>query len=299
MTESVRKPLRALFRTAMQFYPREYGKYSLLMKFYFPYLAPVSPTKEIITLHDGIRMELVLNEYVQSQLYLFGTFEPATVKVLKRLVKSGDTVLDIGANVGYLSLVLAKCVGNSGKVFSFEPDAKNFALLKRNLELNADCNIEPIATAVSDSHQPIRLYHAKFDFNAGAHSMLPSEKHSTDFIEISATTIDDFAKSHELKKIDVIKIDIEGAEMKAFNSMSETLRQSRPVVVCELCEEHQVRAGYTTQAVKKWMAETFDMHAFKVMESGKLKKTPIEETHLADNIVFVPSERVHEVKTLL
>ncbi len=298
MTESVRKPLRALFRTAMQFYPREYGKYSLLMKIYFPYLAPTLPTKEVVTLHDGIRMELVLNEYVQSQLYLFGTFEPATVKVLKRLVKSGDTALDIGANVGYLSLVLAKCVGNSGKVFSFEPDAKNFALLKRNLELNADCNITPISMAVSDSHQPIRLYHAKFDFNGGAHSMLPSEKHSSNFIEIPATTIDEFVNAHELKKIDVIKIDIEGAEMKAFNGMSETLHQSRPFVVCELCEEHQARAGYTTQAVKKSMAETFDMHAFKVTESGKLKETPMEETHLADNIVFVPSERVQEVKPL-
>jgi len=101
------------------------------------------------------------------------------------------------------------------------------------------------------------------------------------------------------KKIDVIKIDIEGAEMKAFNGMTETLRNSRPLIVCELCEEHQARAGYTTQAVKKWMAETFDMQAFKVMESGKLKETPIEETHLADNIVFVPHERVQEVKALL
>jgi len=244
-------------------------------------------------------MELVLNEYLQSQLYLFGEFEPATVKVLKRLVKSGDTVLDIGANVGYISLVLAKCVENSGKVFSFEPDSKNFASLKRNLALNADCNIEPIAKAVSDSHQPIRLYHAKFDFNAGAHSMLPSEKHSSDFVEIEATTIDEFVTSHGLKKIDVIKIDIEGAEMKAFNGMTETLRNSRPLIVCELCEEHQVRAGYTTQAVKKWMAETFDMQAFKVMESGRLTETPIEATHLADNIVFVPHERVHEVKALL
>ncbi len=299
MTEGIKKPLRALFRTAMQFYPREYGKYSILMRLYFPYLAPISLTKEVVTLHDGIRMELVLNEYVQSQLYLFGTFEPATVNVLKRLVKSGDTALDIGANVGYISLVLAKCVGNSGKVFSFEPDSKNFALLKRNLELNADCNITPISMAVSDSHQPIRLYHAKFDFNSGAHSMLPSEKHSNEFVEIEATTIDDIVKSHEIKKVDVIKIDIEGAEMSAFNGMSETLRQNRPFIVCELCEEHQARAGYTTQAVKKWMAETFDMHAFKVMESGKLKETPMEETHLADNIVFVPSERIHEVKTLL
>jgi FkbM family methyltransferase len=135
-----------------------------------------------------------------AQLYLFGTFEPATVKVLKRLVKSGDTALDIGANVGYMSLVLAKFVGKSGRVFSFEPDSKNFASLKRNLALNPDCNIAPIAKAVSDSHQPIRLYHAKFDFNAGAHSMLPSEKHSSDFVEIEATTIDEFVTSHGLKK---------------------------------------------------------------------------------------------------
>lgn len=299
MTELVRKPLRALFRAATQFYPREHGKYSILMKIYFPYLAPVPPSKEVVSLNSGIRMELELNEYLQSQLYLFGTFEPATVKVLKRLVKSGDTVLDIGANVGYIALEMAKRVGSSGKVFAFEPDEKNFNLLKRNLELNPDCNIEPIARAVSETNAPIRLYKSMVDFNNSAHSTLPSEKHSTDFIEIPTTTIDRFVQENDIQKIDVIKIDIEGAEMSAFKGMRQTLSRFRPIVLSELCAEHQSRAGYTTQAVKEWMTTTFQMQAFKVAESGTLHKVSLAEEHLADNIVFIPNERIPEFQPLI
>ncbi len=299
MKEWVKRPLRALFRAVTRCYPREYGKYSLLMKFYFPYLAPVPPSKEVVVLSSGIRMELELNEYVQSQLYLFGNFEPATVKVLKRLLKSGDTVLDIGANVGYIALEMAKSVGTSGKVFAFEPDTKNFALLKRNLELNPDCNIEPIALGVSETNTTLLLYKANFDFNGGAHSTLPSEKHAADFIEIPTTTIDDFVQSHNIQKLNAIKIDIEGAEMSAFKGMRQTLSRFRPIVISELCAEHQERAGYTTQAVKEWMATNFQMQPFKISESGTLQKVALEETHLADNIVFMPSERIREFQLLI
>lgn len=300
MTELVKKPLRALFRAATQLYPREYGKYSILMKIYFPYLAPVPPSKEVVTLNSGIRMELELNEYVQSQLYLFGNFEPATVKVLKRLLKSGDTVLDIGANVGYIALEMAKHIEASGKVFAFEPDAKNFALLKRNLDLNPDCNIEPIALAVSDTNAPLRLYKSIIDFNDSAHSTLPSEKHSANnFTEIPATTIDDFVQSRGVQKLNAIKIDIEGAEMNAFKGMRQTLSRFRPMVIAELCAEHQARAGYTTQAVKEWMETDVQMQAFKISDNGTLHRVKLEEEHVADNIAFIPSERIHEFQLLI
>lgn len=299
MTEWVKRPLRALFRAATQFYPREHGKYSILMNLYFPYLAPFPPSKERVTLSSGIQMELELNEYLQAQLYLFGTFEPATVKVLKRLLKSGDTVLDIGANVGYIALEMAKHIGASGKVFAFEPDTKNFALLKRNLDLNPDCNIEPIPLAVSEANAPLRLYKSIIDFNDSAHSTLPSEKHSVDFIEIPATTIDDFVQSRGVQKLNVIKIDIEGAEMSAFKGMRQTLSRFRPMVIAELCAEHQARAGYTTHAVKEWMAADVQMQAFKISDNGMLHKVKLEEEHVADNVAFIPSERIREVQSLI
>ncbi len=194
---------------------------------------------------------------------------------------------------------MAKHIGASGKVFAFEPDAKNFALLKRNLDLNPDCNIEPIALAVSDTNAPLRLYKANFDFNGGAHSILPSEKHLTEFVEIPATTIDDFVQSRSVQKLNAIKIDIEGAEMSAFKGMRQTLSRFRPIVIAELCAEHQARAGYTTQAVKEWMATTVQMQAFKISDNGTLHRVKLEEKHVADNIVFIPSERIREVQPLI
>lgn len=299
MTELVRKPLRALFRAATQFYPREHGKYSILMKIYFPYLAPVPPAKQIVTLNGGIRMELELNEYLQSQLYLFGTFEPSTVKALKRLLRSGDVALDIGGNVGYIALEMAKRVGRSGKIFAFEPDSKNFALLKRNIELNPDCDIEPLPLAVSDSSAPIRLYKSTVDFNDSAHSTLPSEKHSSEFVEIPTTTIDEFVSSRGLKTINAIKIDIEGAEMSAFKGMTKTLANHRPIVLAELCAEHQARAGYSTQDVKAWLWNAARLQAFKISESGALTTVEPSTPHVADNVVFIPEERIDEFRNLI
>src|SRR5580692_6023609 len=102
----------------------------------------ISSARSIVGKNDGVEVErrglrwaLDLGEGIDFSIYLLGAFEPGTQATLKKLVKSGDVVFDIGANVGAHTLGIAQSVGGSGKVYAFEPADFAFAKLKRNLAL--------------------------------------------------------------------------------------------------------------------------------------------------------------------
>src|SRR5271166_1677150 len=97
---------------------------------------------------DGIRYHLDLNEGIDFSIYLLGAFEPGTQKTLQELVKSGDVVFDIGANIGAHTLGIAKSVGSSGRVYAFEPADFAFAKLKRNLALNPELEVRTQAQQI-------------------------------------------------------------------------------------------------------------------------------------------------------
>jgi uncharacterized protein YifE (UPF0438 family) len=79
----------------------------------------------------------------------------------------------------------------------------------------------------------------------------------------------------------------------------QVLGRDRPIILCELCQEHQARAGYTVQSLKAFLINTFQMRAFLVLESGKLRPVTIEEHHITDNVVFLPNERASEFHHLV
>lgn len=154
--------------------------------------------------------------------------EPLTIKVFKDIVKEGYTVVDLGANIGYFTLLAARLVGNSGKVYSFEPEPKNYRCLCKNIELNGYNNICAEQAAVSNVAGKRKLFIAN---ETGAHTIRSShdsgyfnDKEFGEFVEVSTIVLNDFFDKDE--KIDVIKMDIEGSEMAAFLGMDEIIRRS-------------------------------------------------------------------------
>src|SRR5258708_4586206 len=85
-------------------------------------------------------------------------YEPMETRLFKKEIKPGQTVLDIGANIGYYTLIAAKLVGPSGKVYAFEPDPTNFKILKKNVERNGHSNVVLVNQAVADKNKKVRLY---------------------------------------------------------------------------------------------------------------------------------------------
>lgn len=156
-----------------------------------------------------------------------GQYDPETVACFRSYLKEGMIVVDIGANLGYFTVIAARRVGPRGKVFSYEPDPRNFHLLEKNISVNGFRNVTAIPSAISDKIGSRELF---FGDNNTTHSF--SDKRATGRSESVATdTLDDSLSAQGSLKVDIIKMDIEGAEPLALEGMKKTIAYNSDLVV--------------------------------------------------------------------
>jgi FkbM family methyltransferase len=155
-------------------------------------------------------------------LSLNQVYEPFETELIRNLVHENDTVLDVGANIGYYTLILASLVGPGGRVFAFEPDPDNFALLKKNIESNGYKNVVLVNAALSDQPGTLKLYLC--DDNRGDHRIYPSGDDRR-AIQIRAISADDYLKGSSAE-IAFIKMDVQGAEGKVLRGMERLLERT-------------------------------------------------------------------------
>lgn len=144
-----------------------------------------------------------------------GIFEPFETGICKREIKPGDIIVDIGANIGYYTLIFARLVGSKGKVYAFEPDPTNFELLRANVEANGYQNVVLEQKAVSSKEWEATLHLSKG--NLGDHRLYDSLD-DRDTILVEAIALDRYFENIE-REINFIKMDIQGAEPGAFAGM--------------------------------------------------------------------------------
>ena len=171
-----------------------------------------------------------------------GMHEDTECKLLESQIQKGQTVLDIGANIGYFSLHLSACVGQTGKVYSFEPDPGNLMILMENLSSNNCDNVQVIQKALSSELGKVSLY--RDEFNYGAHSLSSDNLAAgpKSEVEIEAMTLDSFLRK-EGAHVDWIKMDIEGAEGLVLKGAQETLRKDHPSILMEFWPAGLERMG--------------------------------------------------------
>ncbi len=177
---------------------------------------------------DGHR--LYLDPADSNRMSIRNEYEPLQTKLVKQLVKSGDTALDLGANIGYYTLLLARQVGAEGHVIAFEPDPDNLALLRKNLDANGYTNVTVEAKAVSDAPGEVKLY--KENWNDATPSLWEST-HCTTSVPVECVRLDDLLAGDDgaLPHVDFIKMDIEGAEGKALRGMRALLDANPDVTI--------------------------------------------------------------------
>ena len=162
-------------------------------------------------------------------LSIFKIYEPNQTKIVKKYVHEGDVVIDVGAHVGYYTLLMAQLVGKNGKVYSFEPDPVNFELLKKSVEINGFENVVLIQKAVSDTTEKIKLFLGDNDsaINRIYDAKLGDAKKS---IDVESITIDEYFKEND-KLFNFIKIDSEGSEAKIITGMEKFLTNNRKLIM--------------------------------------------------------------------
>lgn len=160
-----------------------------------------------------------------------GSFEPHLIESFKKVCRPGSIVLDIGANVGYHTLFLSQLAGESGRVFAFEPNSENCRIILLGAEHNLVTNIILVPIALSDSRG-----WAYFSSHIGSNGGLVSQQFAT--LQGHGTVVPTFKLDDlSLPNVDVIKIDVEGAEYKALKGGEELLTRSRPAIFCEFSME--------------------------------------------------------------
>ena len=188
---------------------------------------------------SDVEWDLDLREGIDFSIWLLGSFEPETVRCYQKIVKAGDIVLDIGANIGAHALLLAQAVGADGKVYAFEPTDFAFTKLSKNCSINPglakrihclQCML--VDQEVSGTPTPGLYSSWPLKEDAGLHELHQGRLMTTAGAE--ARTLDSVISSLKLDRVDCIKLDIDGFECGMMRGASEVLTRCKPVIIMEL-----------------------------------------------------------------
>jgi FkbM family methyltransferase len=192
---------------------------------------------QVVICRNGITWELNLKEGIDFSIFLLGGFELATLRLYESIVRAGDIVLDIGANIGAHTLPFAKLVGSNGRVYAFEPTQYAFEKLGRNVKANpaVSSRIELVhAMLVAESRKSVALeIYSSWPLNQheGLHKQHRGKLMSTS--DAAAIALDDFVDGRGINRIDFVKLDVDGNEAGVLAGSVNTLRRFRPRVLME------------------------------------------------------------------
>lgn len=181
---------------------------------------------------EGIRLSLNLQS---EKDYWLGTYEPELQEAVAELVRPGMVAYDVGANIGYITLLLARSVGEAGRVIAFEALPANLSRLRTNLGLNALISwIDVVPMAVTDTTSRVRFLVGPSGGMGKAEGSAGRELKYKESIDVLGISLDDFVYQQGNPPPEVVKMDIEGGEVLALPGMSEVLSTARPLILMEL-----------------------------------------------------------------
>ena len=203
----------------------------------------------------GSNMTLDLSIHIDRQVYM-GCYEPLNTYRFGRVVQVGDTVFDVGANIGYFTALAARRVGPAGRVFAFEPHPFNFPLLARMIEDNRLRQVTPLEFGLdeSDGSGVVHMSHQS-DYANRAATMVGSAEGQV-AAAVATRSIDSFVKERGNERIDLLKVDVDGFETRILKGAKETLAEGKIRHVIIELSPHWLRAsGSSQEEVVRLLAE--------------------------------------------
>ena len=216
-----------------------------------------------------------IHDAMGRRIFKRGSLHPDhTSFFLKLPFADGDVILDIGANIGWYSIVLKNNIKPNVTVYAFEPEPLNFELLKKNIAHNQITNIEAVNKAVAEKsgESTLFLYHPK---NSGRHSLLDINPQTNKSIQVETVNIEDFLNGQRINfnKVKFIKIDIEGYEVFALKNASALLQQL-PYMFIEYSPVLIRQGGQDPANFIRWLAD-FGFNFYNI-DGGKHTTRSVE-----------------------
>ncbi len=241
----------------------------------------------------GTLVEVTLGNDNSLCLYVCGSFEPNEFAFLDRVLKPGMGFVDVGANDGYYTLFAARRVGPGGRVAAVEPSSRERAHLERNLMRNGIGNVEivPAALGAAAGHADLRLAHGAHT----GHNTLGRFAHD-DVVparieRVSLETLDALVARLSLARVDVVKIDVEGAEANVIAGARTVLTTMRPVLMMELNDSALQAQGSSECSLLATLRGELAYDILVFGAASGLVERHVEGAALSANIIALPRER--------
>ncbi len=201
-------------------------------------------------------MELELIDPIQRAVYA-ELYEPMVIGLIRRFLHPGETVIDVGAHVGYISCVAADCVGLSGQVHAFEPQPRLFKRLERLKHLNPNYRIYPVNLAAGDEDGFLTLYESS-DGNTGWNTLVPGFMPREQIrvqTSVRIRPLDTCIGEVDLRCVHFVKIDTEGFEYPVLRGLEKCMREHRPWMLCEIAPSAYPLMGITLTSLGEFLSE--------------------------------------------
>jgi len=247
--------------------------------------------EKLIKYFDGnVKLYCYTDSFLSGLIYT-DLFEEAELEFIRRYLKKGDIFVDIGANIGFFSMNAAMCIGDAGKVISFEPTPKTFIRLQENVKLNNLRNLRAFQMAVSEKDEQLE-FTISMDGHDGWNSLTkPSSGTIVEKAKVDCIQIDSIKKiDPDFQNAALIKIDIEGWELFALKGGSQFLSQENaPSLLIEFTEQNAANAGTSCKEIYKYLNFLgYELYRFDEIEK-KLILYPIESNYDYVNLIATKS----------
>jgi len=225
----------------------------------------------------GYKLVVDTREGIQKSMYI-NVFELDETKWIYDILKPGMIFIDVGASFGYYSFIASSLVGDTGRVYAFEPSERAYEMFTRNIQKNHIRNITTYNSGLGNKNQYLELYDSiglkENVHNIHAPSFVPAGRHYVANQHLGMKpiiTLDRFAEIHGIRYIDLIKIDVEGMEMQVLEGMKQLLQESRVNRVMIEFVDHAplLSEGSVTQKMDKLLTSSgFKVEKKRVYEKG-------------------------------
>jgi FkbM family methyltransferase len=241
----------------------------------------------VVPWHDGLHFRLQLSNDLSKQLFVGGCYEPNEFALLAEVLTPGMTFLDAGANEGLYTLFAARCVGGAGAVWAFEPSSREFTRLRHNVQMNRLGNVRLFPLALGKENVKFALQVAE-DEHSGQSTLgaFAWDTERAGVEQVPVRRLDDLARAERLRRVDVIKMDVEGAELAALEGAEGVLTKHRPVLLLEVNEQALRHQGASGAALAQFLrGHDYALFAF---DQASGRPVPSGPDQFSDNVVAAP-----------
>ncbi len=222
---------------------------------------------------------------------LANAFEASEITFVEKFLQPGMTVLDLGAHHGLYTLLASKRVGSRGRVISFEPSPRERRALRVHLAVNRCRNVTTEGLALGDRNAEADFYVVE-KWAAGCNSLRPPDvPASTSLRRVRMMRLDDWLESHEIAKVDFIKLDVEGAELATLKGAAQLLeRRPRPIILAEVQDVRTLPWGYPAREIIEHLKDK-GYKWFRLNKDGVARELDVTQRDFEGNFVACPEER--------